>query len=140
MKTSDLPKLALFFKGFPEDVRFRRHTVPEALEIARGTMYETWYRCLKLSPYTAQALATGTWRSDEQKQTYERFGDLQHTTFDTWWLDRGYELFMEKGDFKRIDVQQHGSSAGDTDKLVLEIPLTVSPATLAFPQTYRHFS
>ena len=130
MKSSDLPKLAFFFKGFPEDVRFRRHTVPEALEVARGTMYETWYRCLKLSPYTVHALTTGTWRSDEQQQTYERFGDLQHTTFDSWWLDRGYELFMEKGDFKRIDVQQHGSSAGGADKLVLEIPLTVSPATL----------
>jgi len=40
MKTGDLPKLGFFFKGFPEDVRFRRHTVPEALEIAKGTMYE----------------------------------------------------------------------------------------------------
>lgn len=130
MQTSDLPKLAFFFKGFPEDVRFRLHTVPESLEIARGTMYETWYRCLKLSPYTAEALETGVWRSQEQQETYERFGDLQGTTFDSWWLDRGYELFKEKGDFKRIDVQQQSNATDNAQRLVLEIPLTVSPATL----------
>lgn len=130
MKTSDLPKLGFFFKGFPEDVRFRRHTVPESLEIARGTMYETWYRCLKLSPYTTEALATGMWRSEDQRQTYELFGDLQDTTFDSWWLGRGYKLFQEKGDFKRIDVQQQANATSATDRLVLEIPLTVSPSTL----------
>lgn len=130
MKTSDLPKLAFFFKGFPEDVRFRRHTVPESLEIARGTMYETWYRCLQLSPYMAESLASGIWRSDEQEQTYQRFGDLRDTTFDSWWLDRGYELFREKGDFKKISVQQDAVAIESGQTMVLEIPLTVSPATL----------
>lgn len=130
MKTSDLPKLAFFFKGFPEDVRFRRHTVPEALEIARGTLYETWYRCLQLSPYMAESLSTGIWRSDEQEHTYQQFGDLRDTTFESWWLDRGYELFREKGDFKKISVQQDAAAIDSGQTMVLEIPLTVSPATL----------
>lgn len=130
MKSSDLPKLGFFFKGFPEDVRFRRHSVPESLEIARGTLYETWYRSLKLSPYMAESVATGEWRSEEQQQTYQQFGDLQDTTFDSWWLERGYELFREKGDFRRISVQPAESGSDDGEKLVLEIPLTVSPATL----------
>jgi hypothetical protein len=130
MKTPDLPKPGFFFKGFPEDVRFRRHTVPDSLEIARGTMYETWYRCLKLSPYMAESVATGSWRSIEQQQTYEQFGDLVGTTFESWWIDRGYELFREKGDFKRIGIQQAADTSDDGGTLVLEIPLTVSPATL----------
>ena len=130
MKTGDLPKLGFFFKGFPEDVRFRRHTVPEALEIAKGTMYEAWYRAVKLSPYTAQAIATNEWRSQQQQETYEKFGDLQGTTFETWWVERGYELFKEPGEFKKIGIRE-GSVQEVKDKtLILEIPLTVSPATL----------
>lgn len=130
MKTGHLPKLGFFFKGFPEDVRFRRHTVPEALEIAKGTMYEAWYRAVKLSPYTAQAIAIKEWRSQQQKGTYERFGDLQGTTFDSWWVERGYELFMEKGDFKKIGVREGLDQDVNDKTLILEIPLTVSPATL----------
>lgn len=130
MKTSDLPKLGFFFKGFPEDVRFRRHTVPEALEWARGTMYEAWYRAVKLSPYMAQAIDTNEWRSQQQQDTYSRFGDLRGSTFDSWWVERGYELFREKGDFKKIGVRE-GSAQEVKDKtLILEIPLSVSPATL----------
>lgn len=130
MQTSHLPKPGFFFKGFPEDVRFRRHTVPESLEIARGTLYETWYHCVRLSPYMAEAVTTGQWRSDEQRQTYEQFGDLTGTTFDTWWIELGYELFREKGAFKKIKVQQDASANEGGQTMVLEIPLTVSPATL----------
>jgi hypothetical protein len=93
-------------------------------------MYETWYRCLKASPYMAEAMATGQWRSEDQQKTYQRFGDLRHTTFDSWWLDCGYELFRESRDFKRIDVQPQTGTAGNEETLVLVIPLTVSPATL----------
>lgn len=130
MKNSDLPKLGFFFKGFPEDVRFRRHTVPESLAIAKGTLYEAWYRSLKVSPYMSEAIDQNNWRSQEQQSTYQRFGDLRGTTFDSWWLDRGYELFMEQRDFQRIDVRTDSQPSADTPKLTLEIPLTVSPATL----------
>lgn len=130
MQTTKLPKPEFYFKGFPEDVRFRSHTIPESLEIARGTLYETWYRCLKLSPYTAQALTTGIWLSEGQKKTYSQFGDLQGTTFDSWWLERGYELFKENDDFKRINLQQAANIDDSKDTLLLKIPLTVSPNTL----------
>jgi hypothetical protein len=130
MQTTKLPKLGFYFKGFPEDVRFRRHTIPESLEIARGTLYETWYRCLKLSPYTKEGAKKGLWRSEEQQLTYQRFGDLADTTFDSWWVGKGFELFKEKGNFKRIDVLKDATHKGNADKLLLEIPLTVSPVTL----------
>ena len=41
----------LFFKGFPEDVRFKSYSIPESLERAKGTLYETWFNTLQLSPY-----------------------------------------------------------------------------------------
>jgi hypothetical protein len=62
---SQLPKPRFFFKGFPEDVRFRAHSLPESLEIARGTLYEAWFRALKLSPYLKQGWTTGQWLSAE---------------------------------------------------------------------------
>lgn len=130
MKNSDLPKLGFFFKGFPEDVRFRRHTVPESLEIARGTLYETWYRCIKASPYMAEAQSHLEYRSSWHEKTHMLFGDLQGTTFDSWWLDRGYRLFSEQTDFKKIAVQGTAGGSEDGQSLMLRIPLTVSPTTL----------
>lgn len=129
MSQSDLPKLGFFFKGFPEDVRFRRHTVPESLELARGTLYESWYRALKLSPYMAEAINTGRWRSDKQRENFDRFGDLRGTTFDEWWVNVGYEIFREPDAFKKISIQDTSQTTRE-QKLILEVPLTVSPATL----------
>lgn len=130
MKTNDLPKLAFFFKGFPEDVRFRRHTVPESLEIAKGTLYEAWYRAVLLSPYMTESIDSNVWRSQSQQDTFKRFGDLRDTTFESWWVERGYELFMEKADFKKIGVRESSAQEVKEKTLILEIPLTVSPSTL----------
>ncbi len=130
MKTNDLPKLAFFFQGFPEDVRFRRHTVPESLEIAKGTLYEAWYRAVLLSPYMTESIDSNVWRSQSQQDTFKRFGDLRDTTFESWWVERGYELFMEKADFKKIGVRESSAQEVKEKTLILEIPLTVSPSTL----------
>jgi hypothetical protein len=129
MGFEQLPKLELFFKGFPEDVRFRRHTVPESLEIARGSLYEAWYRCVKLSPYLADAIDTDVWRSDRLRTTYKNFGDLRNTTFDEWWLSMGFGLFSEGKDFRRISVCEISEDL-DGDTIRFLIPLTTSPATL----------
>ncbi len=129
MSQGDLPKLGFFFKGLPEDVRFQRHTVPESLELVRGTLYEAWYRAVKLSPYMAEAIDAQLWRSDAQRENFARFGDLRATNFDWWWSNIGYDLFREPGDFRRITVQESENSVAETT-LRLEVPLTVSPATL----------
>lgn len=130
MNQSHLPKLGFFFKGFPEDARLEPHTVPESLEIARGTLYETWYRCIKASPYMAEIHSIGVWRSYSQIETYINFGDLRDTTFDSWWLNRGYELFREQEDFKKITIQGHNSDGAGDKKIIIEVPLTVSPGLL----------
>lgn len=129
MGNRHLPKPRFFFKGFPEDVRFSKHSVPESLEIAKGTMYEAWFNALRLSPYMAGSIDTGEWLSDQQKRTHERFGDLRGTTFEQWWVDVGFALFAEGQDFKRLTLLQTDCEAKQ-DTLVIEIPLTTSPATL----------
>jgi hypothetical protein len=129
MGNRHLPKPRFFFKGFPEDVRFRKHTVPESLEIAKGTMYEAWFNALRLSPYMAESIDTGEWLSDQQHATYEKFGDLRKTTFDQWWVDVGFNLFAEMQDFKRLTLRKQCVET-EHDTLLIEIPLTTSPATL----------
>ena len=125
------PKLQFFFKGFPEDVRFRRHTVPESLEYARGTLYETWYRCIKISPYMAELIEQGTWRSDSLFTTCDLFGDLRNTTFDTWWVDRGYQLFVENAGLSRVFVRNTDNDLVIyPEAITMVVPITLSPATL----------
>jgi hypothetical protein len=128
---SRLPKPTFFFKGFPDDVRFRAHSVPESLEIATGTLYQAWFDALQLSPYYAHAIDTGDWPSSQTKQTFETFGDLRQTTFDQWWVGRGHALFAEKHAFRRVEVKDSRDDRGRLGPSIsLEIPLTVSPATL----------
>jgi hypothetical protein len=132
---SQLPKPRFFFKGFPEDVRFRAHSVPESLEIARGTLYEAWFRALKLSPYLEQGWTTGQWLSAEAQETGKLFGDLRGEQFDAWWMAKGFTLFAETRAFRHVSVlggageKAHGPQASSAS-LALEVPLDVSPATL----------
>jgi hypothetical protein len=129
MSFEHLPKLEFYFKGFPEDVRFRKHSVPESLEIARGSLYETWYRCVRQSPYLATAIDTNEWPSYKLRETYERFGDLRGTNFDEWWIAVGYGLFCEDRDFRRIKVCEVSEDL-EPETIRFIIPLTTSPATL----------
>lgn len=129
MKSDQLPKPAFYFKGFPEDVRFERHAVPDSLEIAKGTLYEAWYRCLKYSPYLANAIDTGVWQSEKLRTTYELFGDLRGSTFDEWWVDVGFNLFCEGKNFRRISVPDETEDVPE-NTIRFDVPLNVSPATL----------
>jgi hypothetical protein len=133
MQMSQVPKPKFFFKGFPEDVRFRGHSVPESLEIARGTLYEAWFRALKMSPYLEQGWSSGQWLSPQAQQTAELFGDLRGEEFDSWWLARGFTLFAETRAFRRVSLissPTHAASAQAGAVLTIEVPLDVSPATL----------
>lgn len=129
MQSDQLPKPAFYFKGFPEDVRFKRHTVPSSLEVARGSLYEAWYLCVKHSPYLANAIDTDVWQSENLRKTYEWFGDLRGTTFDEWWVDVGFNLFCEGKNFRRI-TQTAETEDVPENTIRFDVPLTVSPATL----------
>ena len=122
---------SLFFKGFPEDVRFKSYSIPESLERAKGTLYETWFNALQLSPYYQARCEGGQYSSDEAKRTYELFGDVRNTTFDIWWIEVGYGSFAEKKPFNKVSVNNPTNSFGEDVKVLhLEIPLNVSSKTL----------
>ena len=121
----------LFFKGFPEDVRFKSYSIPESLERAKGTLYETWFNTLQLSPYYQAICESGQYPSDDAKRTYELFGDLRKVNFDTWWIEIGYGIFAEKKPFNKVTVNHQIDNHGEDIKVLhLEIPLNVSPKTL----------
>ncbi len=121
----------LFFKGLPEDVRFKSYTIPESLDKAKGTLYETWFNALQLSPYYRAICETKQYPSDEAKRTYELFGDLRDKNFDTWWIEVGYGIFAEQKPFNKVSVHHQANNSGENIKVLhLEIPLNVSPKTL----------
>lgn len=122
---------SLFFKGFPEDVRFKSYSIPESLRHAKGTLYETWFNALQLSPYYQAICKSGQYPSDEAKRTHELFGDVRNITFDAWWIEVGYGIFAEKKPFNKVSVNNQTNSFGEDIKVLhLEIPLNVSPKTL----------
>lgn len=121
----------LFFKGLPEDVRFKSYSIPESLERAKGTLYETWFNALQLSHYYQAICETNEFPSDEAKRTFELFGDLRNVVFDTWWIEVGYGIFAEKRPFNKVAVNNQRDGFGEDVKVLhLEIPLNVSPKTL----------
>lgn len=134
MKKAPKPKAGqaqLFFKGLPEDVRFKSHTIPESLERAKGTLYETWFNALQLSPHYQLLCETKEFPSDEAKRTFELFGDLRNVSFDTWWVETGYGIFAEKKPFNKVSINNQTDIFGEDVKVLhLEIPLNVSPKTL----------
>lgn len=126
-----LPKPEFFFKGFPEDVRFRCHTVPDSLEIAKGTLYEAWFTALKISPLYLECIDTGNWLSEQARKTFQTFGDLREVHFEEWWVEKGYSLFAEQRPFPRIVVDDGKTELGDMGPTAtLVVPLNVSPTTL----------
>lgn len=121
----------LFFKGFPEDVRFKSHTIPESVERAKGTLYETWFNALQLSPFYQCICETNEFPSDLAEKTFRLFGDLRDTNFEKWWIATGYGIFAEKKPFNKVSVSNELDEAGETVSILrLEIPLNVSPKTL----------
>lgn len=121
----------LFFKGFPEDVRFRSYTIPESLDKAKGTLYQTWFNALVLSPYYLAICETKEFPSEEARRTFELFGDLCDVSFDAWWIEVGYGIFAEQKPFNKVSVNNERDSFGEDVKVLhLEIPLNVSPKTL----------
>ena len=120
---------AFFFKGFPEDVRFRHHTIPDSLEHAKGTLYEAWFNAIRLSPYLTQSIDSGIWRNEKSQQVFEQFGDVRGITFEDWWVKRGYRLFAEGQPFSKITLDAQ-SGDNENHSLTITIPLNVSPKTL----------
>lgn len=100
------------------------------LAAARGSFYYWWWAFLRESQDFRKAL---TGKKDEPYATIARdFGRLGDS-FETWWLQRGRDLFAEKVAIPRVRCLEHGIVVNleqINPKLVVELPLTIRRATI----------
>jgi len=89
------------------------YSIPESLERAKGTLYETWFNALQLSPYYQTMWETKEFPSDDSKRTFELFGDLRNVSFDTWWIEVGYGIFAEKKPFNKVSINSQMDIFGE---------------------------
>ena len=128
--------MRFFFKGLPADGRFEAHTVAESADLAAGTLYEAWFRALQLSPYIAEGVDHGLWRSDRVREIHREFGDLRGQNFREWWIQQGHQLFAEERGYVPLRVAEEWpidvveAELVREDILRLEVPLTLSPVML----------
>ena len=122
---------------------FRRPMpIDEEIEVAKTSEYARWFRCLKMSQvYTEYSRAVVSGKRPENieidsaiKKTYANFGDVRRFSFDNWWREKGRYLFVLNQSLKKVKViskelELDILSLSD-NKLVLEIPLTVTRPTV----------
>lgn len=116
--------------------------IDEEIQVATTSDYARWFRCLKMSQvYTEYSRAVVSGKRPENieidsaiKKTYENFGDVRRLSFDAWWSEKGRYLFALNQSLKKVkviskEVELDILSLSD-NKLVLEIPLTVTRQTV----------
>lgn len=124
-------------KGLPR----LRHKTPEmSLEQARTSIYRWWWEYLRISKnywllcQTSNGLNART-QDEQMRRVYRRFGDIYNSSFDDWWLDRGYRIFGEQEKFPKVAVVPSRPSERQRqmpadDKIWVEIPLKLSKRTV----------
>ncbi len=118
-------------KAFPKPFRINGVSVSKSLELAKKSLYEAWFNALVLSPFYQEAIKTNTFISPGVKRTYDLFGNLNGITFEKWWTNGGYKIFMETKPFNRISIEKKLNQFGESiPVLSVEIPLDVSPQLL----------
>ncbi len=105
--------------------------LPEEIKLARYTPAYWWYKCLEASDeYRTCCRHNG---KGELAETYKQFGNIfKFRNFDSWWLKHGRYLFIQQqplNKVKEVDVEKLSRFRVDSDKLLLEIPLTVRKQT-----------
>jgi hypothetical protein len=129
-----MPEIKLNYKGLNPEDYLESHTPAISAQKAKGTFYEAWFETLKSSPWYRQMGATGIFGSNDARRTWELFGgNLDHLTFEQWWVERGYLIFAEPEPYKEIQevdltVKLKKPKDGDPLKSVfVEIPLNLTP-------------
>ena len=97
---------AFFFKGFPEDVRFRHHTIPDSLEHAKGTLYEAWFNAIDkdrdggMDPYELETYLTKI----NYKPSLVRKSDVSHVSKNS--MQAGAMKAIINGIFDKYDTNK----------------------------------
>ena len=116
-------------KGLPATLR-RDLDRDEEAQAARDSLYYWWWAFLAESKEFRRAI-TG-----RKEEPYARmaadFGRLG-PNFESWWFDRGREIFAEPVAIPRVRKVEHGEAAnyrGINPKLVVELPLSIRRQTI----------
>jgi hypothetical protein len=106
------------------------------LEVAEAekTHYFWWWEFLRLSPVLWFAHETGIKPVDPSiANVVASFGDLRSSSFGNWWRTTGTHIFAESKrppKVKALDLQQLHEYEFDTEKLYIEVPLTIRQQTI----------
>ncbi len=121
-----------FFKALPN---FGAATDELEANEAAESIYRWWWECLRLSPVLWFAAETGfTPREAAVAKVAEAFGDLRSGNFKKWWRETGAKVFAESKRPSRVtllDLSQLNRHRFDTNKIYIEVPLTIRRQTIA---------
>lgn len=120
--------------------RLRYKKPEESLEEVRTSLRRWWWECLRLSKdywlvcQTSQGHIIAT-EDERLRRVYRRFGNIYSTSFDEWWIERGYRIFSEEEKFPKVKevprrAIERKSHSPDNDKIWVEIPLKLSTRTI----------
>jgi hypothetical protein len=135
----DLSRDDLFLKGLPR--RQQKHKKPETtLQEAQSSIYRWWWEYLRLSKdywLVCQTSTKAMIKTEDQqlRRVYRGFGDIYASSFDDWWLDRGYSLFTEQEKFPKVvevprrPTERQRQIPAD-DRIWIEVPLKLSKRTI----------
>jgi hypothetical protein len=109
----------------------RRTPIEEELRQARRSPAYWWFKCLEASDEYRNCCAL--LGDGDLKETYSKFRNIfEYSHFDSWWLKQGRFLFIQEElkKVKAFDSETFRRSDADSDKLILEIPLTLRKQTV----------
>jgi len=107
----------------------RRTPIEEELRQARRSPAYWWFKCLEASDEYRNCCAL--LGDGDLKETYSKFRNIfEYSHFDSWWLKQGRFLFIQE-ELKKVKAfDSETFRRSDTDKLILEIPLTLRKQTV----------
>jgi hypothetical protein len=109
-------------------VRSSKFSILAGLKEAKGSLYETWFNALKLSPFYRDSCRSKKFLSAAAQDTYDLFGDIRSLSFEDWWKKTGYAIFSEEVAFRKVSVKSDRDPFSEKVNIVtVEIPLNVSP-------------
>lgn len=109
----------------------RRVDLPEEIRQARTSQAYWWFKCLVVSD--EYKLCCENDGKGKLSDTYEKFGNVfNYPHFDVWWLKHGRYQFIQKkkSEVKEIDEKDLRRLDLNSEKLVLDLPLTLRKQTV----------
>ena len=119
------------FKGMR---RFRYRAPELLLSDAKRSPYYWWWAYLRLSrDYWWVCQRKGIADDQRLRAMYRDFGNVYEQTFEDWWQRRGVGLFSEQialPEVRELDAHNLKLSAGQSDYMLLEIPIHLTERTI----------